>query len=224
MGEAIGQVLPAAVGVALSPFPIIAVVLMLTTRRARTNGPAFLAGWLLGLGVVGTIVLLVAGPADASTGGQPATWVSWLKILLGLILLGVAARQFQGRPHPGEDVQMPKWMGAVDRFTASQSVFTGAVLAGANPKNTVLAVSAAATIAQTGIGAWQQAVAYTVFAVIGTIGVAAPVVLYLVMGKRSANLLVGLRDWMERHNAAIMSVICLVIGVKLIGEAIGALT
>ena len=39
MGQAIGGSL--AVGVALSPVPIIPVVLMLTTRRARVNGPLF---------------------------------------------------------------------------------------------------------------------------------------------------------------------------------------
>jgi hypothetical protein len=66
MGEAIGQSLPLAVGVALSPVPIIAVVLMLTTPRARTNGPAFVLGWLLGLGVVGAVVLALAGPGGAS--------------------------------------------------------------------------------------------------------------------------------------------------------------
>jgi hypothetical protein len=56
MGEAIGQSLPLAIGVALSPIPIIAVVLMLTTPRARANGPAFVLGWLLGLGLVGAVV------------------------------------------------------------------------------------------------------------------------------------------------------------------------
>jgi hypothetical protein len=39
MAEAIGQVLSLGVGVALSPVPIIAVVLMLGTPRARSNGP-----------------------------------------------------------------------------------------------------------------------------------------------------------------------------------------
>jgi hypothetical protein len=42
MGEAIGQLLPFAVGVAVSPMPIVAVVLMLVTPRAWSNGPAFL--------------------------------------------------------------------------------------------------------------------------------------------------------------------------------------
>ena len=53
MGEAIGEVLPVAVGVAVSPVPIIAVILMLVTARARVNGPAFIVGWLLGLAAVG---------------------------------------------------------------------------------------------------------------------------------------------------------------------------
>jgi len=74
MGQAIGGSLALAVGVALSPVPIIAVVLMLTTRRARANGPLFVLGWLAGLAVVGAIVLGVAGPAGASSSGSPATW------------------------------------------------------------------------------------------------------------------------------------------------------
>jgi Sap, sulfolipid-1-addressing protein len=223
MGEAIGQSLPMAVGVALSPVPIIAVVLMLTTARARANGPAFVLGWLLGLGVVGAVVLALAGPG-ASDEGKPATWVSWLKLLLGLGLLLVAVRQFRGRPHEGEEAPLPKWMGAIDRFTPGQALGGGAALAGANPKNLLLAVGGAAAIAQTGIAGGQQAIAYAVFAVVGTLGVGAPVVLYFAMGERSAELLGRLKDWMAHNNAVIMAVLCLVIGVKLVGDALAGLT
>ena len=40
------------------------------------------------------------------------------------------------------------------------------------------------------------------------------------MGKRSADLLGKLKDWMGQHNAVIMSVLCLIIGVKLIGDGL----
>jgi hypothetical protein len=223
MGEAIGQSLPLAVGVALSPVPIIAVVLMLTTARARANGPAFVLGWLVGLGIVGAIVLALAGPGGASEEGQPAAWVSWLKLLLGLGLVLVAVRQFRGRPRGDEEAPLPKWMGAIDRFGPGQALGGGAALAGANPKNLLLAVAAAAAIAQTGIPGGQQAVAYAVFAVIGTLGVGAPVGIYLAMGERSAELLGRLKDWMGHHNAVIMAVLCLVIGVKLLGDGLGGL-
>jgi threonine/homoserine/homoserine lactone efflux protein len=104
MKEAIGQVLSLAVGVAISPVPIIAVVLMLATPRARANGLAFVLGWIAGLAVVGTIVLLVSSGASASENGQPATWVSVLELVLGALLLMVAVRQWRGRPRAGEHV------------------------------------------------------------------------------------------------------------------------
>lgn len=224
MGQAIGGSLATALGIAISPIPIIAVVLMLTTPRAHANGPAFLAGWLIGLGAVGTIVLVISGPANASQAGAPATWVSWLKIALAMLLLLVALRQFRGRPAAGEQPPMPKWMGTIDNVRPPMAVGLGAVLAGANPKNLILAVSGAAAIAQTGISGSQQAIAYVVFAVIGTTGVAAPVAIYLVMGDRAPKTLGRLKDWMSHNNAVIMTVLCVIIAAKLAGDAISALT
>ncbi len=224
MGQAIGGSLPLAIGIAVSPIPIIAVVLMLTTPVARVNGPAFVLGWLLGLGVIGAIVLAVADPARASNSGAPATWVNWLKIVLGGLLLLVAVRQFRGRPHDQEQAAMPKWMGAIDNFKPPAALGTGALLAAANPKNLLLAVGGAVAIAQTGIDGAQQAIAYLIFAVIATIGIGAPVVIYFAMGKRSQDILGRLKNWMGQHNAVIMSVLCLIIGAKLIGDAISALT
>jgi hypothetical protein len=95
---------------------------------------------------------------------------------------------------------------------------------GANPKNLLLAVGGAATIAQTGISGGQQAIAYLVFALIGTLGVGIPVAIYFAMGARSEKLLAGLKDWMSAHDAVIMTVLCLIIAAKLIGDAITGLT
>jgi threonine/homoserine/homoserine lactone efflux protein len=223
MGEAIGGSLPLAFGVAISPVPIIAVVLMLTTRRGRVNGPVFVLGWLCGLAVVGAIVLSVVGPAGAGSSGSPATWVSWIKIALGVLLLLLAVRQFRGRPAGDETAAMPKWMAAIDTIKPPAAFGLAAVLAGVNPKNLLMAVGGAAAIAQTGISGAQQAVAYAIFALIGTLGVGIPVAIYFALGDRSASILRGLKDWMGKNNAVIMAVLCLIIGVKLIGDAIGGL-
>lgn len=223
MGEAIGQILPLAVGVALSPIPIIAVVLMLVTERARSNGPAFVAGWLVGLAIVGAIVLAAASGGDASDDGAPATWVSILKLVLGVLLLLVAVRQWRGRPGEGDEPKTPKWMQTIDSFTPSKSFGMAALLSGLNPKNLLLAIAAGAAIAQTGVSTGEEIVAYAVFTLIATVGVGLPVVLYFALGDRSRQLLDRLNTWMGRNNAAIMAVLCLVIGAKLIGDAISAL-
>jgi hypothetical protein len=84
----------------------------------------------------------------------------------------------------------------------------------------LLVIGAAAAIAQTGVSAGKQAVALAVFVAIGTIGPGAPVAIYFAMGDRSKGILEELRDWMSQNNGAIMAVICLVIGAKLIGDGI----
>ncbi len=68
--QAIGDLLPSALGVALSPVPIIAVILMLGTPQARTNGPAFAVGWVGGLVIVSVVVLLVTGDASEADSGD----------------------------------------------------------------------------------------------------------------------------------------------------------
>ena len=54
---------------------------MLGTPQARTNGPAFAVGWLAGLTIVGTIVLVLATRNATSDSGMPATWASVLKLV-----------------------------------------------------------------------------------------------------------------------------------------------
>jgi MFS family permease len=224
VGAAIGQILSFAVAVAVSPIPIIGVVLMLATPRARSNGPAFLIGWIAGLAILGTVVLLVSSGANASDNGQPKDWVSILKLVLGVLLLMVAVRQWRGRPRGDEQAELPKWMRAIDTFTAPKALAMGAVLAAANPKNGLLTIGAAAAIAGTGISAGQQAGALAVFIAIGTLGVAAPIVVYFALGSRSAKVLEEMKDWMAANNAAIMTVLLLVIGAKLIGDGISGLS
>jgi len=223
MGEAIGHSLPLAIGVGLSPIPIIAVVVLLTSSRARSLGPVFVLGWLLGLVVVGAIVLAVVGPSGAGSSGQRTRWVSWVLIVVGVLLLVGAVRHVRGRARGGVEAPLPAWLGALDRLKPSVVLGGGVVLGGVRPKSLLLVVAGAAAIAQTGIAGGQQAMAYAVFAVIATLGVAAPVVIYFAMGTRSTELLGRLKGWMGRNHALIVAVVLVVIGVTLIGDGIGAL-
>jgi threonine/homoserine/homoserine lactone efflux protein len=223
MGDAIGHILPLAVAAALSPFPIVAVVLLLATPRASADGLAFLLGWLVGLSLVGAVMLLIAGGVDATENGEPATWVSLLELALGALLLFVGIRGFRGRPSGGEQAELPKWMRSLDSVGPPKAFGLGLLLSGLNPKNLLLTVAAAAAIAETGIDAGQEVVVLAIYILLGSVGVGAPVVLYFVLGERSHKLLDGLRSWMAANNAVIMAVVVLVIAAKLIGDGIAGL-
>ena len=220
MGDAIGEMLPSAVGVAVSPLPIVAIVLMLATERARSNGPAFAGGWCLGILVLGGVVLLISSGAEASDEGAPATWVSLLQLALGLGLLAMAVKQWQGRPKEGETPEAPSWLASLDGFTPIKAAGIGAFLGSINPKNLILVSAGAAAIAQTGIAAGEQAIALVVFMLIASVGVLAPVAIFFALGDRSRDILDGLRSWMTDNNATIMAVVLLILGAKLAGDAI----
>lgn len=218
--EAIGQVLPYAVVVAISPIPIIGVVLMLGTPRARSNGPAFLLGWVFGLAAVGVAVLLLAKSAGADDDGGTSGGVSWLKIGLGALLILLAAKQWRSRPKGDEPAELPSWMRAIDHFTAPKAAGTGVLLSAVNPKNLIMIIGASVAIVQTGAPSGDKFIALAVFIVIGTLGVGVPLALFFALGERAVKILDEMKTWMAAHNNAVMAVLLLVIGAKLIGDGI----
>ena len=108
-------------------------------------------------------------------------------------------------------------------FVSAARFAVGALLSGVNPKNLVLNVSAAAGIAQAALSGVQQAVVLVVLVLVGSVGVAAPVVVYLTMHDTADRVLAGWRTWLADNNATVMVVLFLVFGVVLLGKGIGGL-
>lgn len=222
MWQAIGGVLPSAVGVAVSPIPIIAIVLMLGTPRARSNGVAFASGWIVGLTTVAVLIVVLASEADDSHSGS-STAVNIAKVLIGMLFLVMAAQQWRQRPRAGHSATTPAWMEAIDQFSATKSFGLGVALSAMNPKNLALTGAAAASIAQAGLDGAETAVSITVLLVVGAVTVAGPVVYFLVSPATASRTLGSVKEFMSDHNAVIMFVLLLVLGAKVLGDGIGGL-
>jgi threonine/homoserine/homoserine lactone efflux protein len=223
MGPVLGDLLPLAVGVAVSPIPIIAVILMLLAPKAGGTSAGFLAGWVVGIAGATTVFVLLAGTVDAGSSSEPSAAVSWIKLGLGVLLLLLAARQWQGRPKPGAEPALPKWMAAIDQFTAGKAAGLGLVLSAVNPKNLLMCVAAGTTIAAGGLSGGQDAWSVAIFTLIAACTVAVPVAAYAIGRKRMAGPLESLHTWLTTHNGAVMATLLLVIGVVLIGKGLGGL-
>jgi len=220
--QAICQTLPFAVAGALSPIPIIAVIVMLGTPRARTNAPAFAVGWVVGLTAISVIVLLISN-GTSEPDSAPSTAASWISLAVGVALVALAARKWRGRPRRGEQPEMPGWMTAVDGFSAGRSLGLGLTVSMANPKALALTSGAALRIAEAGLSRADSAVAVAVFVLISSLTVLGPVAAFLVAGDRSAAPLGRLKEFMSANSAVIMMVIFVIFGAKLIGDGIGGL-
>jgi hypothetical protein len=217
----IGEILPLALGVAISPIPIIASILMLLSPRARVTSLGFLLGWVLGI-LTATIVFTLLSGSLGGDDGASSPVIGVVQIVLAALLLLLALKQWKGRPRDGQEPTMPAWMSAIDTFTFAKAAGLGFLLSGVNPKNLLLAASAGVVIgtqaAALGLSATPAVIVFTVLA---ASTVAVPVVGYLIAAKRLREPLDRLRDWLAAHNAVIMTVLLLVIGVVLLGKGIG---
>ena len=164
--------------------------------------------------------------AGSNDGGEPASWVSWIRLALAVGLVAIALRALRRRPSgKPEQAELPGWMDRVDSFTPARSLAAGLLLSSVlNPKNLILTFSAAATIAESDASSAQQAVALAIFIAIGTLGAAVPVALYFGMREDADRLLDRVRRWMAHNKEIITAIICLAIAAMLTVEAISALS
>jgi hypothetical protein len=223
MGQAIGDILPFAIGVAISPIPIVAVILMLFSAKARTNGPAFLLGWILGITIAGVIVLFVSDTGDVDSSDDGSNVAAVVKLLLGLLFLVLALRQWRSRPKEGEEPPTPKWMQSIDAVKPLMALGLGALLSGLNPKNLALVVGATVAIAQAGLSTGDTAIVFIIFLVLACVSIAGPVLYYLVGGEGAKKTMDSWKTWLLHNNAAVMTVLFLIFGAKLVGQGIGGL-
>jgi threonine/homoserine/homoserine lactone efflux protein len=220
VGSVIGEILPLAVGIAISPVPIIAVILMLLSPRAKATSVGFLLGWLVGIIVAIVLFTLLSSVLSQRDDSDSSPVTAVIKIILGALLLLLAAKQWRGRPAEGEQAAMPKWMSAVDSMTAGRALGLGFLLSAVNPKNLLMAISAGVIIGGSNLGLGDTAIVIVVFVVIAGCSVLIPVIAYLIAAARMAGPLDSLRGWLVDNNATIMAVLLLVIGVSVIGKGI----
>ena len=222
MGGVIGEILPLALGVAISPIPVIAAILMLLSPRAGSTSIGFLAGWVAGIVVAATAFTLLSAllPETDSDASKPV--LGTIKLVLGALLILLAVREWRGRPRTDAEPALPKWMSAIDTLTPVKGLGLGFLLSALNPKNLIMAAGAGIAIGTASLGTGQVVVVLLIFTVIAASTVAVPVLAYLVAADRMAAPLESLRGWLVHENAVVMATLLLVIGVVMIGKGIGS--
>jgi len=222
MNHAIGESITFAVGVALSPFPIVAVILMLLSKRSGPNATAFVFGWIAGVALALIAVLAISAAIGLSTGGSnTSNGTSTLRLVLGIVLAVMGLRRIRRGRDEGE-TPPPKWLGRIEGISPGYALGLGFFLAAINPKNLILIIGGGTAIAQTGASLGQKSIAAIIFVVLASVSVVAPVILYHVTRRRAEPILAKWRDALEHHASATVGAVILILGVLLIGKGIGA--
>jgi len=217
--EVLTELIPLALVVALSPLTIIPAVLVLHTPQPRPTGLAFMAGWLIGLGVL-TAIFLAASSLLGGLGNKPPGWASWLRIVVGAALIVFGFYRWLTRKR---SEHMPGWMQSLSKLTPVRAAGAGVALTVVNPKVLFISAAAGLAIGTAGLGSTHAWLAVAWYVAIAGSTVAIPILAYAVSGERLDEPLRRLKDWMERQHATLVAGILIVIGLLVLYKGIHGL-
>jgi threonine/homoserine/homoserine lactone efflux protein len=224
MGDVIGDLLPLAIAIALSPFPIIGLIVILFAKNARTNSLFFLVGWIVGLAVIAALVIVLIRSGKVAFGaGTEDTGVAVISLLIGLALLYFGFVEWKQRPKEGEVPEEPKWMASVDHIKPRGAIGLGFFLSAINPKNLLLGIGACVIIARAPLDTTQTIIATLIYILIASLSILGAVIYYQFAGESAEKTLGSLKVWLVQNNTAIMAVLLFVFGAKFVGDFIGSL-
>ena len=222
MNEVIGTLIPLALGVALNPFPIILVVLLLGSAQPAANGLAFLTGWVVGLSAVVAVLTLVMNAFESPDGGEPSTITGIVQLLLGAGLLFLAGRTFTKRMRTSDAGPLPRWMASAETMAPARSFAMGLILSAVNPKNFIITTAAGVTIGAAELALTAEIWAMLAYLFIASLAVLIPVSGYLIAPQKMTGPLSTLMAWLRSNHSIMTGLLLVVFGFILIGNGIGS--
>jgi threonine/homoserine/homoserine lactone efflux protein len=208
------------IGIAMSPIPILATILLLSTREAKRNGLAYAIGFFTGLTVLTVAVVWFVRAHGLSPRSTTSHVVAGGTLALGLALVAFSSYQLTHRKDSIETPPIPRWLRVVDRFRTPQSAGLGFFNSAFNAKNFALLLVAASIVGENALDPVETSIAVILLLIFAMLGIIAPLSIYLVGGQRSTNLLEAWKLWLIRNNATVMGVLFLFFGVVMVIKGI----
>jgi len=205
------ELIPLALVITLSPLSIIPAVLILQTPRARVTGLTFMAGWLVAIAALTTAFVELAGLIPRT--GQPSTTASWVRIIIGTLLIAFGAYRWTQRKHATHE---PAWMRKLSNVTPAKGFVTAAVLAVLNPKVLFMCMAAGLAIDTDQLGQAATWASVLWFTLVAGSSVALPVLIYAVAGERLEPTMARLGDWLHRQHVVLVAGILIIIGALMV--------
>jgi hypothetical protein len=217
MSQAVGLMLPFAVGIALSPVPIAAVILMMLSLHPGIGGRMFVAGWAVGLLVAVVVLTTLLGWLGVGAFATP------LRLLLGVVLLVFAWERASAGGGSRRESEGPAWVSGLDRLAADRAFAMGALQAGLDPRKLVLIAAVGMLFVTARLPTGEALIASLAFSVVGSLGVAAPLVVGQRAGTAGRARLDAVRARLVEDNSVITAVTLLLLGALLVGQGLAGL-
>lgn len=223
MWRAVGEALPLATGLALSPLAVITGIILLLGDGGRVKAALFALGWLGAIFVITATAFWVVDVAEDVDAEGTATGVDIVQLLLALLFFGLAVLSWRKRPDEGGPAPHNKLLRRLDDIGVAGALLVGLAQGFVVIKNIPLAAGAGARLGEAELTGGEAAVALLVFALVSTAGVLVPLAVALVGGRTLTPALTAAREWLEANTSAITITVLAVLGSYFLGQGIGLL-
>ena len=205
--------IPLALGAALQPAQLMALIVLLQTDRAVANAWAFIGGMTvfhLGLGGVFWVLFTGVETSIESGGGQFENVVGTVLLLLGLMLLVYALRRIFGAENGDEAAE--SWLEQLGSVTPLRAALVGFGLLALDPKDWVFTLAAVDLIAAADLSNPESLLAYLVFVLFVLSLLIVPLVLMIVIPEQSQRWITRLGAWLMRNERVIEILVATLLG------------
>jgi hypothetical protein len=210
-----------ALAAAASPLALTATFVVIRSLRPRTNGIAFLSGFLLGTTIAAGLGL-VLGQAAVERLDSHETVGEILTLLLGIALLIVGLQSWHASPRPeSEDSSRASAILAGLGNVRPAAAFSMAGLLGfGGPKRLLLTFLAMVSVTEANLLDIESLTLVVAYIAVATVPVSVPVGIVIIAGQRAAVILGRGESWLTEHAAALRVWLSLGIGAALVVDAL----
>jgi threonine/homoserine/homoserine lactone efflux protein len=203
---------------AASPTTVLAVFVVLLSKRGRANGIAFAAGFLLG-GVAAFVTAFFVGSTISNQ--QHGSVRSYVELALGAVLIAVAwrARRRRELPEATGGSGMEALFGRLEHVRPAVSFSLGVAL-GVGTKRLVITAVAATTVAFAGMSRAEETGLGAAYVVVGGLAVWLLVGIYLIVGERADDWISNAKAWLTTNSQKVVCYSSTAFGVAIIGDAL----
>ncbi len=199
--------LPLATAEIISPMAIAAIIAILLSPRAKSNGFAFVGASVLVTLALVFIAALTTKGAGSDGSSKDDMIVLVLGIIFGLAFTVLTVMSWHSRPRKGASPKEPSWLAAIDGMKVSQAFGLGLLMAATNSKNIPIDLKAGALIGASGVVLPVVIGVCILFALAASLGVLLPTV-FAATGSATINkYLQEMKAELINHNAIIMTVL-----------------